>query len=118
MRIDPMPLSRRRTPRAEVGTQAAAALIELAGGHGTVTRHAERAWASATFAGTRHVLTLDFAGVAAVAAAERLMALLPDHEFALPGQIVIDATLSEVEHGLLPGPRLTLTCELLLLEES
>ena len=35
-----------------------------------------------------------------------------------PGQIVADAAILEVEHRLIPEPRLVVQCELLLLEES
>ena len=62
--------------------------------------------------------TLLFAGEDAVAAGERFIAALPDHEFALAGQLVADATVTEVEHRLLPSPRLIVTCEVLLLEEG
>ena len=34
------------------------------------------------------------------------------------GQIVADAAILEVEHRLIPEPRLVVQCELLLLEES
>jgi len=47
-----------------------------------------------------------------------LIAELPDHEFALPGQLVADASVSAVDHALAPSPRLTVTCELLLLEDG
>ena len=80
--------------------------------------HAEREWASATFAGTRHRLVLHFAGAAAIAAGERFIAALPDHEFALPGQLVADAAIVAVDHVLVPDPGLTLVCELLLLSED
>ena len=46
------------------------------------------------------------------------VAELPEHEFAIPGQIVADAAILEVEHRLIPEPRLVVQCELLLLEES
>ena len=49
---------------------------------------------------------------------EALIAMLPDHEFALPGQLVADASVSAVDHALAPSPRLTVTCELLLLEDG
>lgn len=94
------------------------ALLRLAEQRGEVLLHRETAWASITFAGTRHRLSLRFAGPEAVAAGERLIAALPEHEFAIPGQLVADATVNEVEHRLLPQPLLLVTCELLLLEEA
>ncbi|WP_454597223.1 hypothetical protein [Qipengyuania sp. SM2507] len=94
------------------------ALLALAEQRGEVLVHREKAWASITFAGTRHALSLRFAGPEAVAAGERFVAALPEHEFAIPGQLVADATVSEVEHRLLPGQQLVVGCELLLLEEA
>ena len=83
-----------------------------------VLTHTEKAWASITFAGTRHSLAILFAGDEAVEAGEEFVAALPDHEFAIPGQLVADAGVVEVEHRLAPEPRLVVRCELLLLEEN
>ena len=94
------------------------ALLALSEHRGQLLAQSERAWASITFAGARHGFTLLFAGEDAVAAGERFIAALPDHEFALAGQLVADATITEVEHRLLPSPRLIVTCEVLLLEEG
>jgi hypothetical protein len=93
-------------------------LAELAQGHAQVLTHHETAWASVTFAGTRHRIELAFEGAEAVAAGESFIALLPEHEFALPGQLVADAAVLAVDHRLAPEPKLTVTAELLLLEES
>ena len=54
----------------------------------------------------------------AVKAGERFVADLPEHEFALSGHLVADATVSEVEHRLVPSPRMIVTCEVLMLEEG
>ena len=86
--------------------------------HAQVLRHNEKAWASITFAGTRHELTLLFAGDEAVAAGEEFIAELPEHEFTIAGELVADAAISSVEHRLLPSPRLVVECEVLLLEEG
>lgn len=94
------------------------ALLTLGEYHGAVLAHREKAWASITFAGARHTLVLLFLGEAATAAGERFIAALPDHEFAIPGQIVADAAIVEADHQLLPTPRLVVTCELLLVEEG
>ncbi len=104
----------RRGPRERL----AEALIALSGGKGRIDSHSEKSWASITFAGTRHSLAILFAGGDAVEAGEEFVAALPDHEFAIPGQLVADAGVVEVEHRLLPEPRLVVQCELLLLEES
>jgi len=93
-------------------------LWQLAGGPAELIAHTERAWASATFSGARHGFTLDFAGAAAVSRGEGLIADLPEHEFTLPGLLVADAAVVSANHTLAPMPRLTVTCELLLVEEG
>lgn len=108
---------RRLSPRS-TGDRLRDTLLALGDYRGQVLTHTERAWASITFAGARHMLTLLFAGEEAVDAGERFIAALPEHEFALPGQLVADAAITEVEHRLLPHPRLVVQCELLLLEEG
>ena len=112
----PAPSAHRRH-RGHAG-RLEAALIALAGGHGRVLDHRERNWASITFAGTRHTLRMAFDTPRAIEGGESLIADLPDHEFALPGRLVADATVSEVEHTLEPAPRLVVTCELLLLDDG
>lgn len=96
----------------------AASLLALAGGHATLLRHAEQPWASITFAGARHELTLAFLGSEAIEAGEAFIAAVPDHEFAIRGQLVADAAIRAVDHMLLPEPRLTVVLELLLLEDG
>jgi hypothetical protein len=92
--------------------------MELAGDKAELLRHDERAWASVTFAGSRHSIALAFTGPDAVAAGEALVAALPEHEFAIPRQIVADAAVLAVEHDLLPEPRLKVEIELLLVEDA
>ena len=103
----------RREPRIRLRE----ALLALAGGQATILSHDEKSWASITFAGTRHRLELVFEGAAAVAAGELFIAFLPEHEFAIPGQLVADAAVTAVDHRLDP-PRMQVSCELLLLEEG
>ncbi|HEX4847298.1 MAG TPA: hypothetical protein VFV30_04090 [Novosphingobium sp.] len=93
-------------------------LLALAQGQAELIRHAERNWASVTFSGTRHTVTLAFAGDEAVAAGEAFLTALPDHEFTVPRQLVADAAVVAVEHTALPQPRLEVTAELLLLEDG
>lgn len=95
-----------------------AALLDLAGGLAEVASHTERSWASITFAGTRHCVELHFAGDAAIAAGEAFIDLLPDHEFAIPGQLVADAAIMEVDHRIGPAPLMKIKTELLLLDEA
>ena len=93
------------------------ALLALAEGRATILSHDEKSWASITFAGTRHRLELVFEGAEAVQAGELFIAFLPEHEFAIPHHLVADAAVTAVDHRLDP-PRMTVTCELLLLEEG
>ena len=107
----------RRAPRRTPGERLAAVLRELAQGHGSISRHSERSWASITFAGTRHKVEMLFEGDEAVEAGECFIAFLPEHEFAIPGQLVADAAITEVDSIAHP-PQLRVACELLMLEES
>ena len=119
MRVEPVPnLTAPRKLRRDPANRLLAALHELAGGLVIVLRHEERAWASITFAGSRHTLALRFAGDAAVAAGEHFIAALPDHEFAIPKRLVADAAIIAVRHALLPEPSLEVECEVLLLDED
>ncbi len=121
MYVDPSARVRPRRPapvRRSTGDRLREALLALGDHRGQVLSHTERAWASITFAGGRHTLALLFLGEEGVAAGEAFIAALPDHEFAIPGQLVADAAITEVEHRLLPHPRLVVQCELLLLEEG
>jgi len=95
-----------------------AELAELGGGKAEVLRHSERPWASITFSGSRHTITLRFAGRDAAEAGEAYIAALPEHEFAIPGQLVVEAAVVAVDHALLPEPSLTVEAELLLLEDA
>jgi hypothetical protein len=105
-------------PRRSLADRVRSALMGITAGHGTVLAHTEKAWASITFAGTRHEVVLEFCGPDAVAAGEELIERLPDHEFALPGQLVADATVSKVDHRFGAMERLEVTAVLLLLEEG
>ncbi|MEO6041017.1 MAG: hypothetical protein ABIP41_03885 [Croceibacterium sp.] len=116
MRVEPSILAARAT-RGTAG-RLREALVALAGGLATIVNHSEKSWASITFAGTRHRLELAFAGDAPIAAGELFIAFLPEHEFALPGQLVADAAITAVDHTLMPEPRLRVRVELLLLDES
>jgi hypothetical protein len=108
-----------RRPRAPRPWMALlSALLRLAGGGAELVRHSERPWASVTFSGSRHTVVLAFTGAEAIAAGEAFIAALPDHEFAVPRQLVADASVVAVESVLLPAPRLTIEAELLLLEND
>lgn len=109
----PPPPSPPRGPAARLER----ALIALAGGHGRVIEHRERNWASITFAGTRHEIAIAFDTDRAIAGGEELIATLPDHEFAIPGQLVADAQVRKVVHRAQPAASLTVHAEFLLLQD-
>lgn len=111
------PSRRPAPPRRSTGDRLREAVMALGDYRGQVIAHSQKAWASITFSGARHTLALLFAGDEAVEAGERFIAALPDHEFAIPHQLVAEATVTEAEHRLLPAPRLVVQCELLLLDE-
>ena len=98
--------------------QLLSALLGLAQGKAELLRHSERAWASVTFTGSRHAITLAFTGDDAVAAGEAFIEALPEHEFTISGQLVADAAVVAVEHTALPEARLVVEVEVLLLEEG
>ena len=94
------------------------ALLALTGGHGELVSHTERPWASATFSGSRHTVTLNFDGLEAIAAAEQFIEAVPEHEFTIPGQLVADVAVNEASLAMLPEPKFTIRLELLLLEDA
>lgn len=106
-----------RSPSRGAWMRLLGQVLELGESRAELLRHAERAWASATFSGTRHTIALQFTGTDAIAAGERLIATLPDHEFDVFGQLVADAAVTETTHTLLPEPTLTVELEILLLED-
>ena len=107
-----------RGPRRTSSERLREALQELAGGHALIEAHSERSWASITFAGARHRLDLAFEGEEAVAAGENFIAFLPEHEFAIPRQLVADAAVTSVDHRIGANPRLVVRVELLLLDDN
>ena len=112
------PAIRRKARRSSPGDRLCDALLRLGDHHAQIIDHQERAWASITFAGSRHTFSLLFSGEEAAAAGEQFIAALPEHEFTLPGHLVADALVEEVDHRLLPTPRLAVRCALLLLEDA
>jgi hypothetical protein len=93
------------------------AVMELAGPSAELIHHSEKAWASATFSGARHTISLGFGGAAASEAAEHFITALPDHEFVVPGWLVADATIVSVDQRVLPSPHTLVEAELLVLDE-
>lgn len=117
----------RQTPRGErlaprpgrrPWMQLLSAVLALGQSKGELVRHSERAWASVTFSGSKHAITLAFSGAEAVAAGEAFIEALPEHEFAISGQLVADAAVVAVEQTARPEPRLDVQIEVLLLEDG
>ena len=94
------------------------ALLKLSDHRGQLLSHSEKAWASITFEGARHTVELIFDGAEAVEAGEAFIDALTEHEFAIPGQLVAEATVVAVDHVLMPCLRLAVICELLLLKDG
>ncbi|MDY7098543.1 MAG: hypothetical protein SXU28_10445 [Pseudomonadota bacterium] len=109
--------SRRYRPRRSTADRVRDALLALTKGRAQMLSHEESAWTSITFSGTRHEITLQCTGKEAVEAGELLIADLPEHEFHIPGQLVADANVREVDHRFGADERLVVTCVLLLLED-
>ena len=94
------------------------AIAAMANGQAQILPHTERAWASITFSGARHTLTLVFDGLAMAKSGEEFIAALPDQEFVIPGHLVADAAIISVDHTMIPDIRLVVTVELLVLIDA
>lgn len=112
-----MPNFPRRSARAPA-QRLREAIAALAGPAGEIIHHVESNWASITFSGTRHRLDLRFSGMESIEAGECFIEALPEHEFMIPRQLVVEATVRKVEQSWLPEPHLDVSIELLLLEED
>lgn len=110
--------ARRYRPRRTTSDRVRDAVLALAEGRADLLNHEESAWSSITFSGTRHQLLLDFNGAEEVLAGEEFVANLPEHEFKIPGQLVADATIGEVEHRFGSDERMVVKAVLLLLEDK
>src|SRR6478609_8333942 len=116
MQFDPI---LRRASRASAcgATARLVGQVSLVGeGRGQLLAHHERPWASITFAGTSHEMVWVFRGDA-VESGERLIAEIREHQFALPGQLVADVAIDEVDHRVNPAS-LTVRFTILVLDEG
>ena len=93
-------------------------LQALAGHSAVIASYKQTAWASITFSGTRHEVTMQFEGDDAVAKGEFLCEKLPDHGFRIPGQLVADAVIKCIDHKFGENETLKVEASLLLLEEG
>lgn len=80
-----------RPPRRDPHIRVTAQLLELAGPATAVVEASCRPWASATFLGARHRVTIRFNGPDHSHKAETFANILPEAEFSIPGHIVADA---------------------------
>ena len=69
-------------------------LLSLLGPDAELVEAQERPWASATFSGARHSVTLQLRLDSADAPAPAALLTLADHEFALPAEIVADCAVT------------------------
>lgn len=102
-----------------VSSQLRFQILSLADGMGEVTSHEETAWSTVTFTGTRHELEICFYGNHACEAGDRMIAELPEHEFRISGQIVVDASHRILDHRFAGDDevmKVTLVC--LLMKED
>lgn len=81
----------------------------------TVEALASRPWASITFSGERHRLTLCLPGPGATAAAESFLDGLEDRDFALRGHILAD--IAAIGSELDADGQVRLTLEVLTVED-
>lgn len=111
----PQPASR---AAERAGKRIVTALQGMVGDCAELLAMEERAWASATFSGARHTITLRFTGTKDCEVADVFIEALPEHEFGLPGLLVADAQVRAVTYDCLPQPTMTIAAELLLLNED
>lgn len=93
-------------------------VLDLAGEQAELLCHVEHDWASATFTGSRHALTLCFQGAAAAETGEAFIVALPDHAFTIPRWLVADAQIVSVDDQQLPQRKLVAVVEVLLLDRA
>lgn len=99
----------------DIGTLLARALVasgEAALCPVEIVTHDMTRWASATFTGARHLLTLKGMACEALAA---WVGALPDHEFAIRGHLVADLLVAQVAYE---ADVRTIRLEVLTVEEG
>jgi hypothetical protein len=94
----------------DAATQFSRAL-EQSGPGVIVARHDSTPWASVTFAGARHRLTIE---APLTPGFDRWLAALPEAEFALRGHLVADLTIGSIERC---GGRVTVAIDVLTVED-
>jgi hypothetical protein len=69
------------------------AIVQMAGDGTYILSSHSRPWASATFIGAQHQVTLKMTETAEAATLDAFLAALPDAEFHVPGHIVADVAV-------------------------
>lgn len=90
-------------------------VLDGIGAEATLQRADEREWASATFSGARHGLDLSIRLPSADAQPPAFLALLPEWEFDLPGEIVADCSVTLAQRERAPDGSWQLPCRIELL---
>lgn len=93
------------------------AVLTLCCGKGELEEHIGRAWASATFTGMRHEVSLGFRGHEAVEAGEAMLDSLSAHEFSVRGHVVADIQMVSVTRSEVGEPSLHVRIEALTVED-
>lgn len=106
--LSPVPA---RSAAADDATRIYRSIAQLIGPACELVTATERPWASATFSGARHSLRLQIALPDADAPAPPGLDRLPDHEFALPGQLVADCAVTVEQRHRDAAGRWWLMCE-------
>jgi hypothetical protein len=102
--------------RHDPATALIRAVLTLARGQAQLEEHRGTSWASATFAGMRHVMRVSLSEETGMRTGAWLVGILPDHEFHIAGHLVADITVSEIHRRAEGTPRMTLTIEALTVE--
>lgn len=95
-----------------------AAICALVEDRCLVVVHRETPWVSLTFKGSRHEIELQFIGDEDIAIGETLIAMLPEHEFSIGRQVVVDASVRWTEMRSYPAHVLGAKIELLVLDDD
>ncbi|WP_336958671.1 hypothetical protein [Sphingobium aquiterrae] len=75
------------------------ALLAMAGADASIAQARSEPWASITFQGARHLLSLRLCGTDAHRRAADMAEALPEAEFRIPGHIVADIAVDERSLG-------------------
>lgn len=103
-----------RPVRRDCHGRLLAALIERSGPDSAVQDSHITAWASATFVGARHGVTLAIRGDDAVVHADVMLTALPEADFSIAGHIVADVSIDRVD---MDADAVILTLSILTIEE-